>query len=149
MRRPVIERVLEQVKQEPNGCWSFNGYHNKKGYAKISNTGGTDRVHKLMYEHFVGPVPQGLVLDHEHCDNPGCVNPYHLVPKTIGENIKRGRHPGMVTHRTGICANGHDITGEHGYQRPSNGKRECRTCHAIRERARTKAAKTNQLEAAS
>ena len=46
-------------------------------------------AHRVYYERHVGPVPEGLELDHL-CRNPGCVNPEHLEPVTHAENIRRG-----------------------------------------------------------
>jgi hypothetical protein len=37
---------------------------------------------------FVGPVPEGLELDHL-CRVTTCVRPSHLEPVTTGENVRR------------------------------------------------------------
>lgn len=42
-----------------------------------------------MYELLVGPIPEGLTIDHL-CRNTMCVNPDHLEPVTHRENLMRG-----------------------------------------------------------
>jgi hypothetical protein len=46
-------------------------------------------VHRDVYEQLVGPIPEGLVLDHL-CRNRSCCNPAHLEPVTTAENVRRG-----------------------------------------------------------
>lgn len=51
--------------------------------------GGKEYVaHRAVYEHYVGPIPEGLELDHL-CKNPPCVRPEHLDPVSHAENIRR------------------------------------------------------------
>ncbi len=45
-------------------------------------------AHRAMYEQMVGPIPEGLVLDHL-CKQPPCIRPEHLEPVTIAENTRR------------------------------------------------------------
>jgi hypothetical protein len=50
-------------------------------------------LHRAAYEHWVGPIPPGLQLDHVWewgCRFRGCFLPDHLEPVTRSENIKRG-----------------------------------------------------------
>src|SRR5690606_2829424 len=51
-------------------------------------------VHRLAYETWVGPIPDGHIVRHR-CDNPPCINPIHLETGTWGDNMKdkveRGR----------------------------------------------------------
>jgi hypothetical protein len=50
----------------------------------------------VYYEHHVGPIPDGLVIDHL-CRVHNCVNPEHLEPVTPAENTRRG-HLAKLTH---------------------------------------------------
>lgn len=80
-----------------------------------------------MYEAFVGPIPDGLQLDHL-CRNRGCINPGHLEPVTNRENARRGLH-GILLER---CPHGHPYDDENTVVNSAGG-RECRAC--IRERS--------------
>jgi hypothetical protein len=86
----VITRILERVHIDTRGCWLYEGHLTlgSSGYGLI----GVDRTnkvtHRLMYEELVGPVPEGLELDHLCCVTR-CVNPDHLEPVTHAENCRR------------------------------------------------------------
>jgi len=93
--RPVEAalRVLERT--EVNGlyeCWPFRGALSREGYGCISDGNRQRGAHRVMYEALVGPVPEGLELDHVRewgCTMRSCVNPRHLEPVTQQENIAR------------------------------------------------------------
>jgi hypothetical protein len=83
---------------EPNtGCFIWLGNVTKLGYAKMGMTRMVDgkkklnmvSVHREAYKRFVGPIPEGMVLDHK-CRMRCCVNPDHLEPVTQKENCRRG-----------------------------------------------------------
>jgi|SRR5579863_806996 len=91
-RIPLMDRFMSMVSPEPNsGCWLWMGSCLPFGYGQISQGRGLNpgRAHVVSYKHFVGLIPEGLVLDHL-CRNPSCVNPMHLEPVTRGENVRRG-----------------------------------------------------------
>lgn len=101
-------------------CWEWEGARDRLGYGRVSaKTYGGPMAHKVIYEVLVGPVPNGLELDHL-CSNPPCYNPAHLEPVTHAENVRRAAR--RITH----CPQGHKYTDENTKIR--RGKRECRVC---------------------
>lgn len=110
------------------GCWEWvtpNGHGYGSLARRINKRCMRFAAHRLSYEHFVGPIPDGLDIDHL-CRVRHCVNPAHMEPVTRRENTMRGNSPCIVTHRTGICGRGHEISGEN--VRMQGKSRVCKTC---------------------
>lgn len=91
--------ITEAVKfhvpvSDPDLCWVTDVARDKNGYSRLVIHGKTYKLHRLAYEHFVGPIPEGLLILHT-CDNPPCCNPDHLYPGTPAQNMidkkNRGR----------------------------------------------------------
>lgn len=71
-------------------CWYWTKGVQGGGYGEFHWPSRRTRiVHRIAYELLVGPIPKGLVLDHL-CRTRRCVNPDHLEPVTIAENVRRG-----------------------------------------------------------
>lgn len=138
---PLIDRLLAFVMPEPNsGCWLWEGCVNDQGYAHIRAGRKMLAAHRVTYEHFRGQIPVGLVIDHL-CRVRCCVNPAHLEPVTVAENIRRGlagRHFAERTH----CPKGHPYSGENLVLRP-NGYRRCKACERAVDHARRAREKYN------
>lgn len=134
------QRVCSWVHFKP-GCWPWQGALLSNGYATTQWLGKRRGAHRVMYEIFVGPIPEGLQLDHlchgrdrscpgGACVHRRCVNPSHLEPVTCKENLNRGVNAKSAkTH----CPKGHpyDVV----YVRNGRTRRECLTCRRAAWRA--------------
>jgi hypothetical protein len=132
-RTPLEDRFWRYVERDlpSDVCWLWSGAKTGPGYGAINSGGrGTPVLaHRLSYEMLVGPIPEGLVLDHL-CRVRNCVNPAHLEPVTHAENLRR-------VPVSPQCPHGHDFTPENTGRNP-NGGRVCRTCKRSRERRSTR-----------
>lgn len=90
IRHPLAERFWSKVDRDggPDCCWPWLAAR-ANGYGKFYVDGRMVRAHRFAYELLVGPIPEGLVLDHL-CAVTFCVNPAHLEPVTQRENARRG-----------------------------------------------------------
>lgn len=86
--RTDLNGPVPEYRPDLGPCWLWSGaLHN--GYGGFFADGQRWRVHRWSYEFLVGPIPEGLHLDHL-CRVRHCVNPAHLEPVTNQENIRRG-----------------------------------------------------------
>lgn len=112
-------------------CWNWLAALTN-GYGHLHWQGKDKLAHILSYELLVGPVPEGLELDHK-CRNTRCVNPEHLEPVTHRVNvIVRGVGPFAKRARQTHCLRGHAFTASNTYIHRSRRVRICRTCHRDR-----------------
>lgn len=76
-----------------SGCWEWDGNRFSNGYGQLYVGGRKRLTHRLAYETWIGPIPDGLVIRHK-CDNKPCMNPGHLETGTDSDNkrdmIERG-----------------------------------------------------------
>lgn len=138
--RPIDVRArFEQYFTNGDGCWMWIGGKQNSGYGVFNVPdalgGGVQLAHRFSYELYVGPIPDGLEIDHL-CRTRLCVNPAHLEPVTHRENDLRGASPFLVAHREGRCLRGlHAMTPENA-RITSNGHRRCRACDRAYQKKR-------------
>lgn len=68
-------------------CWIFHGTR-VNGYGTFWLDGKSVSAHRHSYTLTHGSIPEGMTLDHL-CYTRNCVNPSHLDPVTISENVTR------------------------------------------------------------
>ena len=125
-----MSRLMAQVVKTPAGCWEYAADSRAgRGYRQVSIGSVNGRcvlryAHRVAYESLVGPIPEGLQLDHL-CRNRTCVNPDHLEPVTPHEN--RRRAAALIT----ACPQGH-VYDEANTGLANTGQRYCRTCNRAR-----------------
>jgi len=66
-----VARFEERITEDENGCWIWQGKIGTNGRAIFKVKARTISVHRWAYEHYRGPIPDGLVLDHL-CKTPLC-----------------------------------------------------------------------------
>lgn len=142
-----VDGPVPEARPDLGPCWIWAGALHV-GYGVIGlrgedqeRFGGRHTVegHRVLYTLEVGPIPEGMTLDHL-CRVTACARPSHLDPVPIGENVRRGTGIFVRNSRKTHCVNGHEFTPENTRLRTRpEGGRICRTCAAERE-ARRRAA---------
>jgi hypothetical protein len=136
------DRLEAKIVRVPfSTCWYWIGATGSSGYGfiQIPKTRRNTGAHRAAYEAAIGPIPDGLDLDHL-CRVRCCVNPAHLEPVTRKENLERAgiikaindlaSARGSITH----CKNGHPLSGDNLYTYPNGGGgRVCRACRRERD----------------
>jgi hypothetical protein len=120
----IVDRIISACDRSGE-CWVGPANH-PRGYMQIGFEARSQLAHRLMYEALVGPIPDGLTIDHL-CRVRACVNPAHLEPVTMRENVLRGTSFAPVNLAKTHCPHGHEYTVENTRIR-SCGRRACREC---------------------
>lgn len=146
--RTAEERFWEKVGEhsDPDACWlwqagtthpgNLNPRYGEFRYGTLKVHHKMVLAHRFAYELLVGPIPEGLTLDHvkaRGCTSTLCVNPAHLEPVPLKVNLLRGVGSPAVNAKKLICKHGHPFDEENTY-RYSSGRRNCRTCDRIAHR---------------
>ena len=148
--RDIKARILSRIAINEAGCWIWGGALNPvNGYGQIPVNRRAQVVHRVAYEAFVGPIPDGLEIDHVchsqdegcpgglGCPHRPCCNPDHLEAVTKLENNRRSKSPTARNAAKTHCSRGHEFTAENTRiftLQTSNGPRErrnCRTCERM------------------
>ncbi|MGN6656099.1 MAG: HNH endonuclease signature motif containing protein [Rhodanobacter sp.] len=119
---PPHIRFWEHV-EKTGSCWLFKPAveaERKYGNFFVSPQRKNVLAHRYSYEISIGPIPEGMTLDHL-CEVTQCVNPEHLEPVTLGENLRRAHLAGDV------CKNDH-VYEEVGYFFTQEGWIVCKQC---------------------
>lgn len=143
--RPTTEERFWACVDKTDPCWLWTASLDIGGYGRFALTHRKGvKAHRYAYELLVGPIPEGMQLDHL-CKVRNCVNALiHLEPVTCQENLLRGdtfqRANSLKTHCPADPP--HPLSGDNLYVNPK-GSRICRECQrqaARRYNARKRAA---------
>lgn len=126
---PALQRFeLSYIPVTESGCWLWIGSCDRGGYGKILVDGKQRLAHRFAYEQYIGPIPDGLPLDHL-CRVRPCVNPWHTEPVTTKENVLRGEGLAARNAKATHCKHGHEFTAENTYI--ARFGRQCKACMVI------------------
>lgn len=129
----LFPKPTDYIVDPDTGCWVWQRQKDTNGYGRLrlnGRAGGMTAAHRHYFESNVGPIPDGLEIDHL-CRNRACVNPSHLEPVTKRENILRGGGTGAMNARKTHCVHGHEFTPEN-TDITIRGHRRCRICRRER-----------------
>lgn len=128
---------VPEHRPELGPCWQWTASTTAGGYGQIRTGGAAGPMryaHRVAYEFTVGPIPDGLQIDHL-CRNRSCVNPGHLEPVDNRENSLRGQSFAALNARKTHCPKGHEYSQENTVLDTNTGSRKCRICTRKRDSA--------------
>lgn len=135
----LLRRFNSKWISTPDGCWRWTDVLVANGYGYLGIGGRSGRkvqAHRLAYELFIGPIPDGLEIDHL-CRNRWCVNPDHLEAVTRRTNLLRGNGQSAVNFRKTKCSRGHPLSGPKADVLIDYlGRRVCRVCRRQNDKKR-------------
>lgn len=131
-----VERVTQRFwrfVEKSDRCWRWmgGGISSAPGYGRFRAVNSLVQAHRFSYELLVGPIPDGLELDHL-CSNRWCVNPAHLEPVTSQQNQHRSRSVSGLNAAKTHCPYGHSYGDESNVWVSASGRRFCRACQRAR-----------------
>ncbi len=136
VRKLASVRFWEKVAvDQPETCWPWIAGLDRHGYGVFTHNGRNVRAHLWAYLALVGPIADGLVIDHL-CRVRHCVNPEHLEPVTNRVNIQRGRagHPSTNVMALRTYCQGHpydEANTLHQVLPDGRRRRLCRECRRV------------------
>ena len=140
----TVQRFWSKI-EFTDACWLWTAGLFANGYGAFRSGTKHVKVHRYAYEFCVGPIPEGLDLDHlchnedqscaggPTCLHRSCVHPGHLEPATRSENCRRG-NTGLNHSSKTECPQGHPYDEQN--TAIYNGHRYCKTCQRERRRSR-------------
>jgi hypothetical protein len=123
----LSDRFWAKCALEPDtGCWIWSGSVDGNGYGHIRIQRRLLKTHRVAYEAFVGPIADGLEIDHFECSRRRCCNPSHLRAVSHRENSLRSTAFVAANAVKTHCPSGHAY--DEANTRVYRNSRYCRTC---------------------
>ncbi len=121
----MLPESIENKIQYTDDCWLWTG-SKRGGYGKVWFDNTTQYAHRVVYKILVGPIPNGLEIDHL-CNIKACVNPEHLQVVTHKENMARVDlfDLGSIGTSKNHCPHGHEYSEDNTYHNPTGGRICC------------------------
>ncbi|MEU3426621.1 HNH endonuclease [Streptomyces gardneri] len=144
----VLKARFEARVQRTETCWFWTGSGTRDGYGRITVGQRALAAHRFAYELFVGPIGEGLQVDHLchgwdatcaggiTCRHRACVNPKHLEAVTPQVNNLRGLGPAAERAKRTHCPKGHPYDEANTIYLEPGMRRSCRICRKAYEARR-------------
>ena len=97
--KTLEERFFEKVHiNTKSGCWEWTAVKVLGGYGRFWTGRNPKMAHRVAYEMTGKEIEEGNDICHT-CDNPSCVNPFHLFQGTRKQNMQDMSQKGRADYR--------------------------------------------------
>lgn len=117
--------------ERTDGCWEWTAAKDTNGYGVFWLDGKQQQAHRVAYEMLVGPIPDGMQIDHI-CANRLCVRHLRVCSPWENTHAEHTSTTAKINAAKTHCPHGHPYSGDNLYV--YNGRRECRECRRNRNR---------------
>ena len=90
--------LLSMARKTESGCWEWACGKDDWGYGKTYFNQRTEKAHRVAWRIFNCEIPPGMLVLHK-CDNPPCINPWHLFLGTNRDNMLDASRKGRLARR--------------------------------------------------
>lgn len=97
------KKLIEWIVTDTECYECTSHYRNNHGYPMLYVDDKDTIMSRHIYTECFGQIPNGMVIRHR-CDNPSCINPYHLQIGTMKDNTQdmMNRDRGTTSEKNAI-----------------------------------------------